>query len=236
MKSSLTSLLACAALFALSQPVLAADPPATDVTGHYYLQGVTEVGSELLLKKDGKFEWGLAYGAADMLANGTWTVSGKKVNLGASRPAGEPVFTLFSEEAFSELGMNEEKVPGQWKAAIGVPGQGGMADVEVRFEAKSGKSATAITSELGDASVQMSAKESWARAGLRAKGSKAEYQWFIIPAKRAREQIAGFTLTDPKWLGKQAFTTLSLDIVADGLKADPASMLSRGVYVKRSAN
>src|SRR5882762_1843644 len=53
---------------ALSACVLSAD----DVAGHYVLRGVREVGSELLLKPDGSFEYMLAYGAADYGAKGTW--------------------------------------------------------------------------------------------------------------------------------------------------------------------
>ena len=48
--------------------VLAAD----DLPGLYVLRGVREVGSELLLKPDGSFEYMLAYGAADYEAKGTW--------------------------------------------------------------------------------------------------------------------------------------------------------------------
>jgi len=44
---------------------------AADPSGHYVLQGVREVGSELLLKPDGKFEFMLAYGAADLWAKGS---------------------------------------------------------------------------------------------------------------------------------------------------------------------
>ena len=47
---------------------------SADLAGHYYLQNVREVGSELLLKPDGGFEWMLAYGAADYYAKGTWRV------------------------------------------------------------------------------------------------------------------------------------------------------------------
>ena len=32
-------------------------------SGHYYLNGVMEVGSELLLQPNGKFQWMLAVGA-----------------------------------------------------------------------------------------------------------------------------------------------------------------------------
>jgi hypothetical protein len=45
---------------------------AEDVAGHYVLHGVMEVGSELLLKADGSFEYMLVYGAADFWAKGTW--------------------------------------------------------------------------------------------------------------------------------------------------------------------
>jgi len=56
---------------------LAAESPA----GHYVLRGVMEVGSELLLKPDGTFEYMLAYGAADYEASGTWKVDGDSVVL-----------------------------------------------------------------------------------------------------------------------------------------------------------
>ena len=64
-----------AALFATA--ALAGDNPA----GHYVLRGVMEVGSELLLRPDGTFEYMLAYGAADYEASGTWKVDGDAVVL-----------------------------------------------------------------------------------------------------------------------------------------------------------
>ena len=61
-KTALVSMLALAMLTARGE----------DLAGHYVLQGVMEVGSELLLKSDGSFEYMLAYGAADYWAKGTW--------------------------------------------------------------------------------------------------------------------------------------------------------------------
>ena len=55
-----------------------------DLSGHYVLQGVMEVGSELLLKPDGSFEYMLAYGAADYWAKGTWRQEGNAVVLHSS--------------------------------------------------------------------------------------------------------------------------------------------------------
>lgn len=51
------------------------------LAGHYYLNGVMEVGSELLLRKDGSFEFMLAYGANDQYGKGCWTQHGKNVAL-----------------------------------------------------------------------------------------------------------------------------------------------------------
>ncbi len=50
-------------------------------SGHYYLHGVMEVGSELLLQSDGKFKWMLAVGALDQYAEGTWWKNGDCIGL-----------------------------------------------------------------------------------------------------------------------------------------------------------
>jgi len=67
------------------------------LVGHYYLTNVREVGSELLLKADGNFEYGLAYGAADEQAQGQWTVRDGRVlftSVRAPAPAGWQPFAL----------------------------------------------------------------------------------------------------------------------------------------------
>lgn len=45
----------------------------TDRSGHYYLEGVMETGSELLLRPDGRFQWYLVVGALDLFAEGVWS-------------------------------------------------------------------------------------------------------------------------------------------------------------------
>src|SRR5437763_8884274 len=81
-----------------------ANVAAADMSGNYVLQGVREVGSELLLKPDGTFEYMLAYGAADYQAAGTWqrqdgsvllTTSGKK----------EPPFRFLRSEPSQKAGI-----------------------------------------------------------------------------------------------------------------------------------
>jgi hypothetical protein len=65
----------------------AADCPPADATlaGHYYLNGVMEVGSELQLLANGHFDYMLAYGALDELAGGCWSREGGVVTLVVSK-------------------------------------------------------------------------------------------------------------------------------------------------------
>ena len=58
--------------------VVASEPA---LSGHYYLQGVMETGSELMLGGDGQFQWYFSYGALDLLAKGRWHREGDRVVL-----------------------------------------------------------------------------------------------------------------------------------------------------------
>jgi len=68
-----------------------------DMAGHYVLRGVMEVGSELLLKSDGTFEYMLAYGAADYWAKGTWRQENNHVVLNSAGRKEAPFRLLRSE-------------------------------------------------------------------------------------------------------------------------------------------
>ena len=76
------ALLSTGAACARAAACAPADP---SLAGHYYLRGVMEVGSELLLKADGRFEYMLAYGALDELASGCWARNGAIVTLQAHK-------------------------------------------------------------------------------------------------------------------------------------------------------
>ena len=229
MKISLASWLACAA-FACAAPASAAEPAASALPGHYYLQGVMETGSELLLKEDGTFEWMLSYGNTDEQASGEWRVAGDTVTLVAGNGSKEPQFRVFEE---AEMRIQKPAEAGVWVAIVGFPQVGPMPGVEVKFEAHSGKTATAVSVANGDAIVRMPASERWVRAGLRRQGSKADYQWLAVPPERAQQRIAAFAVTDAKWLRGQAFQKLALRVVNGGLKVDAAdSSLARGLYTK----
>ena len=88
---------------------------AQDLAGHYVLRGVMEVGSEMVLKPDGNFQWELAYGAADYWAKGTWHRDGDAVVLHS---------TDKEEEAFRFL-RSEAGKPGKIRVfALGKNGKG----------------------------------------------------------------------------------------------------------------
>lgn len=77
---------------------------ADDVEGHYYLEGVREVGSELLLSPGGKFQYMLAYGAADYHAEGSWRRDGDFVVLKTDGKE-EPPFKLIKSETTKTPGV-----------------------------------------------------------------------------------------------------------------------------------
>jgi hypothetical protein len=77
---------------------------AADPAGHYVLRGVHEVGSELLLRPDGTFEYMLAYGAADYMADGTWRLEDGSVVLN-TRGKKEPPFRFVRSAPSKEPGI-----------------------------------------------------------------------------------------------------------------------------------
>jgi hypothetical protein len=212
---------------ALAAPLAQAAP--TGLAGHYYLErGPREVGSELLLKEGGRFEWMLTYGTQDLAAGGTWRADGKQVVLTAA-PAPEPVFRTLADEEYEGA---QPVDPGRWIAAVGIMAVPPLRDVEVRFEARSGKAATAVTGLNGAAIVTMPAGETWVRAGLRRFGSGGTWQWFDVAPARAQARLAGFALTNPEAQMTPPFTAVKLRIEADGLAVDGDLGGLRGTYVK----
>lgn len=76
--SGLSALAACMMTSGAAQ---ACTPGNPKLAGHYYLNGVMEVGSELLLRPDGSFEFMLAYGANDQYGKGCWVQRGSSVEI-----------------------------------------------------------------------------------------------------------------------------------------------------------
>lgn len=75
---------------------------AVRLPGHYYLRGVREVGSELLLLEDGSFEYFMSYGAIDISARGAWRSDGKHLFL--DTPPVQPYSAIQDVRADSRAG------------------------------------------------------------------------------------------------------------------------------------
>ena len=121
---------ACLFMNGLPMTVQAAQPETP--AGHYVLQGIREVGSELVLRENGQFQYMLAYGAYDEFASGTWRVDGNRVILNTEAKDIPPKFTLKSgvskpEKVITVL-VND-------KNGRGIPG----IDVIVVFEGNKGE-------------------------------------------------------------------------------------------------
>lgn len=185
-----------------------------EVAGHYYLHGVREVGSELLLRPDGAFQWMISYGSVDRFAQGRWQRQGDKVQLKASAPEAEPVYRVFDE---GELNLRKPPADGRWVAIVGMPRVGPMSGVEVHFVGQSGRELRAVTDRNGDAQVTAPAGDSWVRAGLRRAGSQAAPQWLAVPEARSRERIAAFAVDDTAYVLPQAFREATLRVEGEAL-------------------
>jgi len=112
---------------------------AADMSGHYVAH-VMEVGTELLLRPDGTFEFAFAYGAADYYAKGTWRSEGGAVFL-TTEGKDEPPFRLARSET--------TKTPGIRVWILG-PHAEPVPDIDVMIETPAGK-AVARTNDKGAA-------------------------------------------------------------------------------------
>jgi hypothetical protein len=99
------------------------------VAGHYVLEGAREVGSELLLKPDGTFEYMLAYGAADYTASGTWKREGGSVVLNSGMKK-DPPFRL--------IGSATVKSPGA-RVWVKAPNGRGIPNIDVALKTTDGE-------------------------------------------------------------------------------------------------
>ena len=77
--------------------------------GHYYLNGMMEVGSELLLKPDGTFKWYLAVGSLDQYAEGAWWKNGACIGLKAA-----PQYVEHLEIFPARLNIREKNLDVTW--------------------------------------------------------------------------------------------------------------------------
>jgi hypothetical protein len=149
-----------------------ASAQSNDLAGRYYLSGVREVGSELLLKQDGSYKWALSYGAMDQQSQGTWKVQDGKVVLTsqALKPL-RPFFSLkgvepWSDAAASQLKRVHERSNDEKTNAFCpfIQGQVAQAGGKPMQQAQAADAAPALAYEnLDAAATQKAAKSAVAR-------------------------------------------------------------------------
>jgi hypothetical protein len=116
--------LAAALLAALAaEPAAAQAPTAASLPGEYCLEGVREVGSCLLLRPDGRFEYFLSYGAYDEGSEGTWRLEGGEVVLDS------PAYDRRATFSFKRLQRSES---GAYEVVVEAPNGRAIAGIDVR--------------------------------------------------------------------------------------------------------
>lgn len=128
--------------------------------GHYYLSGVRETGSELLLRGDGSFDWYISYGAVDQAAKGQWASDGAAVVLTATaRDTSRPLFAALDVEGWG-VEAEQELLDRQAEAA--------RTEVETRCPFLGGIAAATSPAIMASDAVptRPSPAELKARAGL----------------------------------------------------------------------
>jgi hypothetical protein len=95
-------------MIALLMAAVVATAPA-DLVG-LYDGGQMEIAAGLELRADGKFQYGLAYGALDEEAEGSWTVEGDHVLLTTEPAVVPPRFSLAEQKAAATPGAIEVSI------------------------------------------------------------------------------------------------------------------------------
>lgn len=169
---------------------------ASTVAGHYYLAGVHEVGSGLLLRPDGRFQYFLAYGAYDENATGDWRVAGGQIILNTSGGYTAPRFTLKQSSSQPEQPLT---ILVQDKTARGIPG------IDVLVDYGGTKPESGYTQYYGWQAPRTSRNPQAIGLGIRM--YDLQPQWFKVDGKSHNYYVFTFDAGD---LGKVLFRNTPL--------------------------
>ncbi|MFZ2269549.1 MAG: ankyrin repeat domain-containing protein [Azonexus sp.] len=92
------------------------------LVGHYYLENQREVGSEILLRANGQFEYLLAYGATDEAAAGQWRVRAGRVLFTTPPPVDVPGRLPYQRIAVAGRGAADEN-PASFEVLVSYQGR-----------------------------------------------------------------------------------------------------------------
>jgi len=188
------------ALPLLALCLIAAAPAAPDPVGRYRLQGEQDVASQLLVRRDGRFEYALAAGALDEEAAGTWRRVGNTILL-TTRP--KPVPPAFAAGPAKMVPGSPLTIHVTW------PGGRDAVGTDVRIEFESGEPLVSYvggpdgwTMPEGETRRPVAVTLALGMFGF-------ESQRFPIDAAKAND--LSFVIT-PNDLGKVDFEALPVDV------------------------
>lgn len=173
------------------------------VAGHYYLEGIHEVGSELLLMPDGRFQYFLAYGAYDEYATGDWRVDGDLIILDTSGGYSPPRFTLKKSSIKPEQPLT---ILVKDRSERGVPG------IDVLVDYGGTKPETGYTQYYGWQAPRTDSNPKAIGLGIRM--YDIQPQWFKVAGTSHNYYVFIF---DPGDLGKVLFRNTSLRVDSGAL-------------------
>lgn len=126
----------CAAALLAAAPAPAGSPFA----GHYRLKDGPDVVAELILKPDGRFEYGLSAGALDERSAGRWVETDGKVTLHTEPKPKPPVFSVGPQSKSADV---------PFKLLVTWPNGRGIAGVDFRMGFDSGEWVSDYTQDYG---------------------------------------------------------------------------------------
>jgi hypothetical protein len=224
-----------------AKPALASDRNVAAMSGHYYLQGVHEVGAELLLRPDGRFQFAMSYGAVDQSAEGTWAQRAKKIVLTTDKQP-EPSFSWNQEQpALDERCFAEPDEPTLLAVCINTPSKElAWSGVEITAEFANGRQRSGTTGRGGQLHFVARDEPEWkdvpvTRIKVAYPYYKAPAQWFEVP-RGARTALVNF---EPGRLVGVPFEKATLRIVSSGtgeaalVMLDDDGKAEKGRYVRR---
>jgi len=202
-------------LLLMSAAAAAEGTAASSLAGHYYLQGVREMGAELLLDPSGRFEFGMAYGAVDQAAKGRWSADDRTVTLLAdAAPAPRLAFGKREDQLPDPYSADPSK-PTLLVVRVASPEQGLVwSNMEITAEFSNGKRRTGITGQSGMIGFLAREDQDW--KGARILRVSAAYPkagvapvWVDVRAPKDKSIVFHF---EPGSLVAPAFETMRLEI------------------------
>lgn len=180
--------------------------------GNYYLQGVREVGSQIILFDNGKFSYFLSYGAVDQSAAGTWRKDGQSIVLDA---AALPEPSFLTAMRLPELNRNDGKDTPPLMAVVKVVSyQLGLtwSNMVVTAEFADGKVRSGKTGTGGTLLFIERTEPEWldlpiVRVAVEYPPAKVGKRWFPFDSTKAKTLVVEF---EPGNLARQNFESLRL--------------------------